>query len=225
MDSASYQPAPHVIDRLKQVRFVAVIGPTAVGKSTLIKAALEREPSIHLVLNNTTRPPRPGEREGIDYLFKTRPEMEARITKGEYVQVAPSVLGDLYATAPEGYSTDGVSVMAVLAEAMPMFRALPFQSLASVFVIPPDWETWQHRLAQHGFTPEQRAKRLAEAERSLQFALDDPDVQIIIDRDIDTAADDFVRLVLGRPLTERQQQEQRQAREIIRDLLDHLRQA
>ena len=221
----AYQPAPHVIDRLKQVRFVAIIGPTAVGKSTLITAATKLDPSVHLVLNNTTRAPRPGERDGVDYLFKTREAMEARIAKGEYVQVAPSVLGELYATAPEGYSTDGVAVMAVLADAMPAFRALPFQSISSVFIIPPDWETWQQRLAKHGFTPEQRVKRLAEAERSLQFALDDEQTRIIIDGDVEQAAADFVVLAHGQPMDDRLQQDQARAREIVRDLLAHLRQA
>ncbi len=224
MQYTEYNPAPHVIDRLKQVRFVAIIGPTAVGKSTLITALMRRDPSIHLVLNNTTRAARPEEREGIDYLFKTRADMEARIARGEYVQVAPSVLGDLYATAPEGYSIEGISVMAVLADAMPVFRSLPFQSLHSVFVLPPDWETWQRQLAQHGFTPEQRAKRLDEAQRSLQFALDDTETKLIINDDVETAVDDFLQIAFGRPLDERQQQDQVRARQIAQDLLDHLRQ-
>jgi len=222
MDIDHYTPAPHVIDGLKQVRFVAVIGPTAVGKSTLIAAAIQREPSIHLVLNNTTRPPRPGERDGVDYLFQTRAAMEARIAKGEYVQVAPSVLGELYATAPEGYATDGVAVMAVLAQAMPAFRALPFQSVRSIFIIPPSWEIWQQRLAQHGFTPEQRVKRLAEASRSLQFALDDAETHIIVNDEVERAAADFVTLALGQPLTARLRADQQRARSIVRDLLDQL---
>ena len=129
-----YTPAPHVLDRLRQVDFVAVIGPTSVGKTTIINAAMAREPLLSLVLNNTTRPPRPGEREGVDYLFRTREAMEARIAKGEYVQVAPSVLGELYATAPEGYRTDGVALMAVLAEAMPHFGPCPLK-VCAVFLL------------------------------------------------------------------------------------------
>jgi len=222
MDIDHYQPAPHVIDRLKRVRFVAVIGPTAVGKSTLIAAAMQRESSIHLVLNNTTRAPRAGERDGIDYLFQTRAAMETRIAKGEYVQVAPSVLGELYATAPEGYATEGVAVMAVLAQAMPAFRALPFQSVRSIFITPPSWEVWQQRLEQHGFTPEQRVKRLAEAARSLQFALDDTETQMIISADLDQAAADFVTLALGQPLSTRLQADQTRARDIVRNLLKRL---
>jgi guanylate kinase len=148
--------------------------------------------------------------------------MEARIAKGEYVQVAPSILGELYATAPEGYATEGVSVMAVLAEAMPLFRALPFKSIGSIFVVPPDWETWQHRLEHHGFTPEQRKKRLSEARRSLQFALEDGATQLILNKDVAQATDDFVTLALGQPLTSRLQTDQAKARAVVRDLIEKL---
>lgn len=222
MEFFEYRPAPHVIDRLKQVDFVAVIGPTSVGKTTLINAAMEREPRLHLVLNNTTRAPRPGEREGVDYLFQTRAVMEARIAKGEYVQVAPSVLGELYATAPEGYVTEGVSLMAVLADAMPVFRSLPFKRIRSIFVTPPDWQTWEQRLSAHGFTPEQRAKRLDEAKRSLQFALDDEQTMLVINQDLPTATDDFITLALGLPLSDRLQQDQARARDDVRNLLSKL---
>jgi guanylate kinase len=222
MDTTSYRPAPGVLDRLKQVDFVAVVGPTSVGKSTVIKAAMEREPSLHLVLNNTSRPPRPGEVDGVDYQFKTRADMEAKIARGEYVQVAPSVLGELYATPPEGYVTEGVSLMAVLADAIPNFRALPFRRMRIIFITPPSWEAWGQRLTAHGFTPEQRAKRLDEAKRSLQFALTDPEVVIVITDDQATAAQDFADLALGRPMSPRLQADQARGRDVVRNLLDKL---
>lgn len=222
MNQARYQPAPDVLDRLKQVDFVAVVGPTSVGKTTVIKAAMECEPSLHLVLNNTSRAPRAGEQEGVDYQFKSRAEMEQRIAKGEYVQVAPSVLGELYATPPEGYFTDGVCVMAVLAAALPNFRSLPFKRMRTVFIVPPDWQTWEKRLTSHGFTPEHRAKRLAEAKRSLAYALSEDQPLIIINQDLDTAAQDFADIALDRPLPPRLTADQTRARAIVRDLLQHL---
>ena len=222
MDS-TYRPAPQVLERLKLVTFVAVVGPTSVGKTTLINAAVKREPSLHLVLNNTSRQPRETERDGVDYLFRSRESMEARIAKGEYVQVAPSILGELYATAPEGYSTEGVAAMAVLAEAIPAFRQSPFKNLRSVFITPPDWETWQQRLLAHNFTPEHRARRLREAQTSFVFALEDPHTTIVVNDDLATATQDFIDLALGKPLSPRLQAEQSNGRTIIRDLLAHLK--
>ncbi|HKU18999.1 MAG TPA: hypothetical protein VJP80_07075 [Candidatus Saccharimonadales bacterium] len=223
MDFSAYQPAAHVLDRLRRVDFVAVVGPTAVGKTTVIKAAMARDPAIHLVLNNTTRAPRPGEQEGVDYQFRSREEMLARIKRGEYAQVAPSVLGEIYATAPEGYATSGVAVMAVLAQAMGHFRALPFKRCSAIFMLPPDWETWQRRLVAHGFTPEHLKRRLAEAARSLAFAAEDQEVKILINQNLDLAAEDFITLAHGRPLSARLQADQSRARRIVADLLDHLR--
>jgi guanylate kinase len=217
-----YRPAPHVLDRLAKVRFVAVVGPTSVGKTTMIKAAVAKDPDLHLVLNHTSRKPRPGEQEGTDYSFKTREEMEARIAEGGYVQVAPSVFGDLYATAPERYATEGVSVLAVLADAIPVFRSLPFRSFRVVFSVPPSWEVWQTRLQSHSFTPAQMERRLDEAEVSLRFALQDENIQFVINDMADQAAEDFAAIALDKSLPERLQVDQSRAREIVRVLLDKL---
>ena len=119
-----YTPRPEVLRRLSSVHFVAVIGPTAVGKTTLMDRVIAADPSVHMVLTTTSRPPRPGEQNGIDYHFRTKTAMQQQIAAGEFVQVAPSVLGDLYATLPEEYATTGIAVMAVIADALPSVALL-----------------------------------------------------------------------------------------------------
>lgn len=224
MENERYHPALHVLEQLKKVSFVAVVGPSAAGKTTLIREAMKREPGIHLVLNNTSRNPRPDEQEGIDYRFETRARMEERIMRHEFVQVAPSIFGDLYATAAEDYSTDGTAVMPVLADAIPVFRALPFQRFGTVFVLPPDWETWQNRFKQHHFSADKLMQRLLEGKRSLEFALKDEAVQFVINNELMPAVDDFVTLVLGRPLPARLEADQQVARDVVRILIDKLTQ-
>src|SRR4051812_162702 len=225
MDFTSYRPAPEVLKRLEQVTFAAVVGPTAVGKTTLIRQALRREPSLHMVLNNTSRDARPDEREGIDYRFETRASMEERIAHHEFVQVAPNLFGDLYATAAEDYPSDGVCVLPVLADAMPVFRSLPFKSVRSVYILPPDWETWQQRIVQHQFNTDKLMQRLVEGKRSLQYALDDVDTQFVINGDLPTAVEDFITLAFGRPMSERLQADQQKAKELVRNLLEQVEQA
>ena len=218
MDGANYRPAQRVLDRLRHVDFVAVVGPTAVGKTTIMKAAMEYHPELSMVVNNTSRKPRPGEREGIDYFFKSREAMEVAIKKGEYVQVAPTLFGDWYATAPEGYATNGVCMLAVVAKAIPVFRALPFKTMRTIFVLPPDWETWQTRLARHGFDAEQLQRRMSEALQSLEFALKDTQIEFVINADLATAAEDFATLVLGEESTERLTADQQRVNKLVRDL-------
>jgi guanylate kinase len=193
-----------------------------VGKTTIMKRALAMEPSLHFVKGEVSRAPRPGERDGLDYHFRTTEEMLARVKKGSYVQVAPRVLDALYATAPEDYSTEGVAIYAVVAQAIPTFRALPFKKMQTVFVIPPDWKTWQQRLAGHRFNAEQTAQRLAEAKKSLAFALEDTQITFIVNEDVDTAAQDFVVVALDKPCPGRLQADQVRAPAIVHNLLRNL---
>jgi len=220
MDGTNYRPAPHVLERLKQLDFVAVVGPTSAGKSTAINDAIKRWPEIHMVLNTTSRPPRAGERQGVDYFFRTREEMEMQISRGEYVQVAPNLFGYLYATEPEGYPTEGVAVLAVLAEAIPAFRALPFKSTRTIFMTPPSWDIWQWRLRSHSFTLDQLKGRIHEAVQSLKFGLEDTQSQFIVSDSRELAAEDFATLALSKPMSDRLRADQDRAREIVRGLLD-----
>jgi len=223
MSQFEYQPATHVLHHLKQVSLVAVVGPTAVGKTSLINAALARESSLHLLLSHLSRESRPGERDGVDAHFDDRKAMEQTMTAGGYVQVAPSVFGDLYATGPQDYQTSGAMICPIISQAMPVFRALPFKVVRSIFIVPPDYKTWQHRIQEHGFTPEQLKRRFTEAIHSLIYGLEDEETHIVINDSLDIATEDLITLALGRPMPPRLQADQSRARMIIQDLLDKLR--
>jgi len=223
MGTIDYKPAPHVLDRLRQVDFVAVIGPTASGKNAVLKAAKAIAPELHEVINNTSRAPRAEERNGVDYHFLTRREMQMRIDKGEYAQVAPSVFGDLYATHAQDYATDGYALLPVLAEAVHMFEALPFKSMRCIYILPPNWSEWQRRIVEHHFSPELLVKRLAEAERSLTFALSQKDMTYLINDDLAETAKHFVDIVLGAHAPTSHDTEQ--ARDLAKTLLHRLQAA
>lgn len=197
MDSAEYVPDAAVLAHLPAVDFVAIIGPTAAGKTTLLNAAIARDATIHLVVVTTNRARRPGEQNDIDYHFRTEAEMRDRIARKGFVQVAPSVLGSLYATAPEDYTTNGISVMAVLVDGMVTFLSLPFKRLRQIYVLPPRWPEWQNRIKAHSFTPEQIAKRMQEARRSLEYAAGSSDVLFIRNDDREDAVNEMLRILQG----------------------------
>ncbi|HSX29762.1 MAG TPA: hypothetical protein VLE73_04360 [Candidatus Saccharimonadales bacterium] len=225
MDGTNYTPNPEVLERLKGIHFLGVVGPTAAGKSTLIKEALAREPSLHMVRNHTSRPPREGEQDRTEVIFHPRQEMEWRIDKGEYVQVAPSFFGDLYATGPDDYSTDGIAVLPILADAVPIFRTLPFKQFDCIFVVPPSWDVWLRRISHHHFTLDKLERRMQEAERSLAYALVDPDIKMLIDLDVQTGVDDMLTLALGKPMSERLSADQQRGRELAAELLMRMKQS
>jgi guanylate kinase len=194
----TYQPNESVLSHLPQVTFVAVIGPTAVGKTTLMNAAAARCPALHPILTTTTREPRPEEENDIDFHFRTVDEMNKRIAEHGYVQVVQSPVNDaLYATAPEDYATEGIAMMPVAADAMEVFKGLPFKTIRSVYILPPNWDVWQTRIASHGFSTDELERRMLEAGRSLRYALEDPNMLFVVNDDLAQSTLDFTQAALG----------------------------
>jgi guanylate kinase len=222
IDFQDYTPAGHALDRLRQVDFIAVVGPTAVGKDTVMAAAANVCSALHKVVSDTCRLPRSDERSGVDYMFRTKAEMLECIANGEYVQVAPTVLGDLYATHAQNYPVEGIGMMAVWADAMPVFRVLPFKRIRCFYILPPSWEVWQERLQSRTFTSKQLQMRMNEAKRSLAFALNDSQTCFVINNGLSEAAKDFVELALGRPMSKEVKASQQQARKIVRGSINQL---
>ena len=69
-------------------RVFVITGPSGVGKGTLIRTLLERIPELELSVSATTRSPRPGEQDGVDYHFLGDDEFERRVQAGEFVEHA-----------------------------------------------------------------------------------------------------------------------------------------
>ncbi|MCD6054364.1 MAG: guanylate kinase [Rubrobacteraceae bacterium] len=78
-------------------RLIVVSGPSGAGKSTLIRASLEEVPELAYSVSATTRRPRPGEVDGIDYIFLSRQEFERWIQEGRFLEWA-EYSGNLYGT-------------------------------------------------------------------------------------------------------------------------------
>src|ERR1700736_4454870 len=74
-----------------------ITGPSGVGKGTLIAALRERHPELELSVSATTRPPRPGEQDGVAYYFLTNGEFQRRLDRGEFVEHA-AFAGHRYGT-------------------------------------------------------------------------------------------------------------------------------
>jgi guanylate kinase len=192
-----YKPNESVLGHLPNITFVAVVGPTAVGKTTLMNAAAARCPALHQVISTMSREPRPGEENDVDVHFRTREEMETKIAAQEYVTAIVNTNGEIYATAPEDYATEGIAMLPVLASAMPMFKALPFKTMRTIFILPPSWESWKQRIETHNFTPEEYEKRMQEAGESLRYAIDNENLVFVVNDDLVQSTLDFTQAALG----------------------------
>jgi len=80
--------------------FIAVAGPSGVGKTTLCKALIRQIPGLKFSVSYTTRPPRPSEVDGRDYIFVSEKEFRERIRREEFAEWAENY-GFLYGTSRE----------------------------------------------------------------------------------------------------------------------------
>jgi guanylate kinase len=210
---ANYKPDKHVLAGLSNVHLLMVIGPTGVGKSTLMKAS-----GVPEVIGDASRQPRQGEVSGVDYWFRTEREMLAEADAGQYVQVAMGSEGDLKATHAGSFPTSGPAVFAVVASAVHIFRELPFASTATAVIVPPDFDTWMERISSHHTPPDKLAARLEEACYSYEFALNDESSMFVLNDKLELAVSRLLSVAEGKV-----PQAHRQAQAIATDLLHHIK--
>jgi len=153
-------------------KLIVISGPGGVGKST-ITAQLRNDPRFWISVSATTRDPRPGEREGIDYLFLTAERFQEMIEVGEFLEWA-EFAGNRYGT-PRGpveeWRTLGKHV--ILEIEIDGARQVRSREAGAtlIFIAPPSWEELVRRLTSRGTdSPERRAARLALAEQEMAAA-------------------------------------------------------
>ncbi len=148
-----------------------ITGPSGVGKGTLIRGLLERVPELELAVSATTRPPRPGERDGIDYHFLSADQFQAHVDQGDFLEHA-SYSGNRYGTLRSELErrlrAGAPVVLEIEVQGARQVRcAMP--DAVAVFIAPPSAEALRARLVGRGTdAPEQVDVRMQTAERELE---------------------------------------------------------
>ena len=176
---------------------LVVTGPSGVGKGTLIRTLRERVPGLELSVSATTRAPRPGEREGVDYYFLSEREFERRLAAGEFLEHA-EYAGNRYGTlSSEIDRARAAGARALVLEievqgARQVREALP--AAVQVFIAPPSEEALRTRLVGRGSDePEQIERRLAVAREEL--AARDEFEHVIVNDRLEEAVEELAALV------------------------------
>ena len=181
---------------MRNGRLFVVTGPSGVGKGTLISELLERVPGLELSVSATTRPPRSGERHGIDYHFLSEDEFAQRLENGEFMEHA-SYSGHRYGTLlseVEPRLDRGIGVvLEIEVQGARQIREKRTDAVP-VFVAPPTPAVLRERLEQRG------TDSADQIDRRLEVAQAELDAQrefrhVIVNDRLDRAADELAKLV------------------------------
>jgi guanylate kinase len=172
---------------------LVITGPSGVGKGTLIRLLLDRFPQMKLSVSATTRAPRPGEADGVDYHFLTPEEFQQHVDNAEFLEWA-EYAGNRYGTLKSELERDAHPLVLEIEVqgARQVRERVP--DATSVFIMPPSDEALRTRLVGRGSdSPEQIERRLAVAREELA-AQEDFDY-VVVNDDLDAAVEKLSRLV------------------------------
>lgn len=163
---------------------LVVSGPSGVGKGTIIKELFEHNKNLYFSVSATTREPRPGEENGIHYLFKSREEFESDIANGgmlEYAIYSRNYYGTPRSAVEEQLAAGHDVVLDIeIHGARNVKRLMPEAVL--VYILPPDMAELRKRLVGRNTESEDAIKlRLEAAYRELKEAPDLYDFFVVND--------------------------------------------
>lgn len=175
-------------------------GPSAVGKSTLVRCLRERIPDLRFSVSATTRAPRPGEVDGVDYHFVSPAQFQQLVDGGALLEWA-EIHGGLHRSGTlaepvreAAASGHPVLIEVDLAGARVIKQAMP--EAMTVFLAPPSWEVLESRLVGRGTeTPDVIRRRLATARAELAAQADFD--QVVVNSRLETACSELVSLLVG----------------------------
>ncbi len=182
-------------------RLIVLTGPTAVGKGTVEAKLRADHPEVWMSVSATTRKPRPGEINGVNYWFISEDEFLAGEEVGEFLETAV-VHGMAH------YGTPLKPVEEHLAANIPTILEIDLQGarrvreraaelgldVVYVFIAPPSFEELKRRLIGRGTeTPEQQAKRLETAR--VELAAEHEFDVVIVNNTVDQAAADLWQVI------------------------------
>lgn len=162
---------------------VVVAGPSGVGKGTVIAWVREHLPEVWLSVSATTRAPRPGEVDGVNYHYLSRDAFDAMVAEGGFLEWA-EYAGNRYGTPIAPVLAQQASGHPVLLEielqgARQVRERLPQATL--VFIAPPSWEELVRRLTGRGTESAELVERRLATAREEMAAESEFDVTIVND--------------------------------------------
>jgi guanylate kinase len=181
-------------------RLFVIAAPSGAGKTSLVRALLEHEPSLSFSISYTTRPRRANEQHGRDYFFVSREEFDRMAAAGEFLEHA--------AVFENRYGTSRRVVEAALEAGQDLILEVDWQGARqiraalpesrTIFILPPSYAELERRLRGRGTDSE------AVIQRRLQQAMDDMTHRdefdhVVVNDDFAVALSELLGIVRDRP--------------------------
>ena len=181
---------------MKRGTLLVLSGSSGVGKSTIISQVLAQRPDLYFSVSFTTRPPREGEVDGVNYYFVSREEFQRRIDRGEFLEWAEFV-GNFYGTSMEVIREKLDKGVDVLLDIEVQGAAIVREKLpeaATLFLIPPSFSELSRRLHQRGTDSEEKIQeRLATARQEIKEVIHYD--YVVVNDTIERAASEISSLI------------------------------
>jgi guanylate kinase len=184
-----------------------VTAPSGAGKTSLVKALLEREPQLRVSVSHTTRAKRPGEEDGVNYHFVEEAEFMEMLQAGKFFESA-HVYGNHYGTSQQWVNEQldvGLDVILEIDwQGAEQVRNLN-PNACSIFILPPSLETLKTRLLDRAQDDtETIEKRMSEAVAEVSHVAEADFV--VINDNFDTALEDLCAVIRSHRLTVKYQE-------------------
>lgn len=175
---------------------IVLSGPSGAGKNTLMNRVIPRIPNLQYSVSATTRQPRPGEVDGVDYFFVTEEEFDQMIANDEFLEWAEFV-DNRYGT-PKSFVEKQISEGNTVIMDVDIQGALQIKEKLDdavlVFLLPPTREELEERLNRRGKDPaEAIVKRLERSYEELKYIVDYD--YFIINNQLETAAERLITII------------------------------
>lgn len=184
--------------KMDKGKLFVISAPSGTGKTTIVKRLKKEIPSLKVIVTFTTRKPRPGEKDGVDYHFVSENEFKNMIKEGKFVEWAV-VYGNYYGTPKdqiiEGLKRGDKILCCVDTQGgMSIKKAFPFSIL--IGILPPSLKEQERRMRERGGVTEDEIKtRLEASKREMEILFKNYNF-CIINKDIDETVKKVKEIIL-----------------------------
>lgn len=181
---------------MKEGLLIVISGPAGVGKGTIVGKLLEKNPNIKLSISKTTRKPRPGEKEGVNYFFVSRQQFEDDIKNNNLLEYAE--YNNNYYGTPKDFVLEtlkkGFDVILEIETQGALKVKSIFEEAVLIFILPPSMEELYNRLKKRATETEEEIEARLNIARGEIRLLPKYDYCVVND-DIDKAVETIEKII------------------------------